>query len=112
MQTKNRIPYTGLLNIYYPAKRIENPEATELFRQATYTNLLTNFYYPDPGIKLTTREREILGRLADGLSRKQIAGKLFLSESTIANHRKNILKKTNTRNVAELISHAIGKGII
>jgi len=80
---------------------------------SNYTNVLTNFYYPDPDeSRLTTREREILSRLAEGLSSKQIADKLFLSESTIANHRKNILKKTNTRNVAGLISHAISKGII
>ncbi|MXV52450.1 hypothetical protein GS399_15855 [Pedobacter sp. HMF7647] len=78
-----------------------------------YTNLLTNYYYPEPEeSKLSKREREIVGRLADGLSSKQIAGKLFISENTVVNHRKKILKKTNTRNVAELIRHAYMKGII
>jgi hypothetical protein len=55
----------------------------------SYNNILTSHYYPDPEeARLSRREREILGRLADGLSSKQIAGKLYLSESTIVNHRK------------------------
>src|SRR5215469_3140774 len=73
-----------------------------------FKNILTNYYYPDPeGSRLTRREREILGRLADGLRSKEVADKLHLSESTIVNHRKNMLKKTNTKNVAELIRYAI-----
>src|SRR6185436_18469234 len=34
MSTKKRITYTGLLDTYYPVKKTESPEATELFRQA------------------------------------------------------------------------------
>jgi DNA-binding CsgD family transcriptional regulator len=78
-----------------------------------YKNILTEYYYPDPEESLLSRrEREILGRLADGLSSKQVADKLNLSENTIVNHRKNMLKKTNTKNIAELIRYATGKGII
>ena len=78
-----------------------------------YDNIQTDYYFPDPEeSRLSKREREILGRLADGLSSKQIAVKLFLSENTIANHRKNMLRKTNTKNIAELIRYAFGKGII
>jgi len=76
-------------------------------------NILTDHYYPDPEeSRLSRREREILGRLADGLSSKEIAAKLHLSESTVVNHRKNMLRKTNTKNVAELIRYTINKGII
>ena len=78
-----------------------------------FTNMYTGYYYPDPEeSRLSRREREILGRLADGLSSKEIAAKLHLSESTIVNHRKNMLKKTNTKNVAELIHCAMNRGII
>jgi len=78
-----------------------------------HKNILTNHYYPDPEqSQLSRREREVLGRLADGLSSKQIADKLYLSESTVVNHRKNILRKTNTKNVAELMRYAINKGLI
>jgi DNA-binding CsgD family transcriptional regulator len=49
--------------------------------------------------------------MSQGLSSKQTAEKR-LSESTLVNHRKKMLKKTNTKNVAELIHYAISKGII
>ncbi len=78
-----------------------------------YNNILTGYYYPDPEeSRLSRREREIVGWLAEGFSSKHVADKLYLSESTIVNHRKNILKKTNTKNVAELIRYSINKGII
>lgn len=80
---------------------------------ALFTNIHTDYYYPEPeDSRLSRREREILGRLADGLSSKEIAAKLHLSESTVVNHRKNMLKKTNTKNVAQLIRCAISRGII
>jgi len=77
------------------------------------TNLITEYFYPDQEeAQLSKREREILAWLAEGYSSKLIADKLFVSESTIVNHRKNMLKKTNTKNIAELIYYAINKGII
>ncbi len=79
----------------------------------SYNNIITNYYHSDPGeALLSKREREILGRIADGLSSKQIADKLSLSENTVSNHRKSMLKKTNAKNVAELIRYASDKGII
>jgi DNA-binding CsgD family transcriptional regulator/PAS domain-containing protein len=76
-------------------------------------NIIKEYYYPEPDeAKLSKREKEIVGWLADGLSSKVIADKLFVSESTVVNHRKNMLRKSNTKNVAELIQYAIKKGII
>jgi len=76
-------------------------------------NISTEYFYPDPEeSKLSKREREVLGWLAEGCTSKQIADKLFLSESTVIIHRKNMLKKTNTKNIAELIRYAIKHGII
>jgi len=42
---------------------------------------------------LTERESEVLELLTDGLSNKEIAKKLFLSEKTVKNHLNNIFKK-------------------
>jgi DNA-binding CsgD family transcriptional regulator len=76
-------------------------------------NISVEYFYPDPEeSKLSKREKEVLGWLADGLSSKQIAQKLYLSESTVTIHRKNMLKKTNTKNIAELVSYAIKHGLI
>jgi len=78
-----------------------------------FKNILTNYYHPGPeGARLSNREKEILAWLSEGLSSKQIADKLFISESTVINHRKNMLKKTNSKNIAELIRYAIHKGLI
>ena len=76
-------------------------------------NVTTDFFFPDPEETiLTKREREILYWMSEGLSSKQLADKLCIAENTIANHRKNILQKTNSKNVAELIRYAINNGII
>jgi DNA-binding NarL/FixJ family response regulator len=59
-----------------------------------YNNILTGYYYSNPEeSRLSRREREIVGWLAEGFGSKHIADKLYLGESTIVNHRKNILKK-------------------
>lgn len=78
-----------------------------------YQTVSTDYFYPDPSeALLSKREKEILLRMAEGWSSKQIAAKLRISMNTVLNHRKNILRKTNTKNVAELISHSIRSGII
>jgi DNA-binding NarL/FixJ family response regulator len=56
--------------------------------------------------KITPREMEVLQLLADGLCAKEIAGKLFISESTVVTHKKNLKEKFEARNSAELISKA------
>jgi two-component system, NarL family, response regulator LiaR len=47
----------------------------------------------DDNIKLTKREKEILTHIVEGLSNKEIAKRLFLSNSTIQFHVSNILSK-------------------
>ncbi len=46
--------------------------------------------------ELTDRERQVLGLLAQGLSNRQIAERLFISVKTASVHVSNILRKTNT----------------
>lgn len=55
---------------------------------------------------LSSREREVLSLLSNGLSSKQIAGQLSISARTVESHRLNIMKKLNTTNSAETISVA------
>jgi DNA-binding CsgD family transcriptional regulator len=61
---------------------------------------------------LTKREKEILYWMAEGYSIKELADKLCVTESTITNHRKNIMRKANAKNVAQLIAYSIRNGII
>jgi len=56
---------------------------------------------------LTRREREVLELIAGGMTNPEIAGKLFVSPSTVDSHRKNLLAKLNAKNTASLIRFAI-----
>jgi DNA-binding CsgD family transcriptional regulator len=57
------------------------------------------------GGRLTVREKEILSYIAQGFSSKQIAAQLYISENTVANHRRNMLRKRGARSSAELVSY-------
>lgn len=49
---------------------------------------------------------EIINHLAEGWSSKLIAHKLSISLNTVNNHRKSILHKSNSKNLAELLKYA------
>lgn len=55
---------------------------------------------------LSEREKEIIKLICKGLTNKEIAAALFISEFTVSTHRKNIFRKTDTHNVASLIALA------
>ncbi len=59
--------------------------------------------------QLTDREKEVVQLVADGLTTKQIAKKLYLSPHTVSTHRKNALKKLEISSVPELIKFVIHK---
>ncbi len=61
---------------------------------------------------LTTREIEIIKLLEKDLSNKEIAETLFISVLTVETHRKNILRKTDTKNLLSLIKWAYEHKII
>ena len=60
-------------------------------------------------LKLSSREKEILRLLTAGLSNKEIATHLFLSEMTIKTHRKNIMSKLDAHNLADLLQKSKGR---
>ncbi|MCP4547878.1 MAG: response regulator transcription factor [bacterium] len=59
---------------------------------------------------LTPRQREVLHLLAEGLTMKQIAGKLEISSSTVAHHKYTMMESLGIASSAELIRFAIRKG--
>jgi DNA-binding NarL/FixJ family response regulator len=61
----------------------------------------------DEDVQLTRREKEILQLICDGLSNKEIADRLFISERTVIGHKSNLLSKTNTKSSVGLLSYAI-----
>jgi len=61
---------------------------------------------------LKKREAEILLLLKMGRSSKEIAERLKLKENTINSYREEMLQKTRTKNVAELIAYAYENGML
>ncbi|WP_435356094.1 response regulator [Emticicia sp. SJ17W-69] len=61
---------------------------------------------------LTRREKEILIKIADGLTNQQIADLIFVDVSTVSSHRKNMLAKYDVQNTAQLIKLAITERLI
>ena len=61
---------------------------------------------------LSSREQEVLRLLANGLTKDQIAEKLFLSSHTIDSHRRNLFLKLEANNTPMLVRIAFEKGIL
>jgi DNA-binding CsgD family transcriptional regulator len=60
---------------------------------------------------LSPREVEILRRVAQGMSNKEIGAALHISEHTAANHIRSILRKTGCANRTEAASYAHTRGL-
>lgn len=61
---------------------------------------------PESSVKLTPREVEVINKIADGLSNKEIAGQLYIEEQTVKNHIHNILDKLQLHNRLEAVQYA------
>lgn len=61
---------------------------------------------------LSERETEVLTLMGQGKSSREIADQLFISEHTVYNHRKNMLKKMEVKRTGELVKKAIATGVI
>ncbi len=81
---------------YYP------PETAHLVLQSLQER--------NKGELISPREKEVVTLIAEGMTTKEIAEKLFLSKHTIESHRQNILLKLDIKNSAELVKYAIKRG--
>lgn len=62
--------------------------------------------------RLTKREREVLGLVAEGLNNPEISSRLFISRNTVEQHRKNINRKLKTNQLVVLIKYARAFGLL
>jgi DNA-binding NarL/FixJ family response regulator len=68
--------------------------------------------YERPPHDLTSREREILELIAEGLTNGAIAKRLFISVNTVRNHVQSVLAKLEAHSKLEALSVAIREGLI
>lgn len=89
--------------------KIERVNKNDQSKQA----VITNYFFPNQeDTLLSQREKEILCCMAEGLCSKEVAAKLRISINTVDNHRRNMLKKTNSNSMIQLVAFAIRNRII
>lgn len=63
-------------------------------------------------VPLTTREKEILKLVLEEYSNQEIADTLDISKRTVEAHKRNLLEKTGSKNLAGLVRYGLDHGII
>ncbi|MGH9150250.1 MAG: response regulator [Acidimicrobiales bacterium] len=66
--------------------------------------------YPSP--TLTSRELEVLKLVAKGMSNREIADNLYISENTVKNHVRNILEKLHLHSRMEAVIYAVRERLL
>ena len=61
---------------------------------------------------LTDREVEILVGISKGASSRELAAKIFVSESTVKSHLRTIYRKIGVRDRSQAVAYAIRKGFV
>lgn len=96
---------------------VEHVHRGESYFSPTVSQMLLTDYFDaarnreEHGAELTAREREVLARIGDGLSNKEIAARLGVSTRTIESHRERIMRKLNIHSVVGLIKYALARGL-
>lgn len=80
---------------------------TAISKGATYFKTETEYFE-----ELTDAEKQVLGLLANGKKRKEIAAELFVSERTVSNHLQRIFDKLQVSSAVEAMTKAIQMGYI
>lgn len=65
-----------------------------------------------PAPVLTTRELEVLKLVARGMSNREVADQLFISENTVKNHVRNILEKLHLHSRMEAVMYAVRQRLL
>lgn len=89
-------------------KLVENLRIINFENKRIFDNQNSNNYSPS----LTTREKEVLQLLSQGIKQTAVASELGISERTVRNHIYSINEKLQTNTVVESVIKAIEMGII
>ncbi len=87
------------------------PSLTETLARALSPDASAEDVPPDPFCSLTPRERDILGRLAEGESNKVIAKRLGISDGTVKLHVKAVLRKLGVHSRVAAAVKAVDLGL-
>jgi RNA polymerase sigma factor (sigma-70 family) len=82
----------------------------EFISQSIDREAFLEFTFDD--FELTSREKEVLQLIAEGMTNTEIAEDLYISPHTVTRHRANLMKKLNVHNRVELVKVASSRGLI
>ena len=97
-------------------KKVHHGEVwLDRFTMGSVLQEMTEEKQPDPDqekiASLTEREREVVTLVGEGLKNKQIAAKLFISETTVTHHLSSVFSKLGVSDRLELIIYAFRHGL-
>jgi DNA-binding NarL/FixJ family response regulator len=103
------------------SKAVRAVHAGEAFFSPAIASRLRDTYERPPhqrrlvrkgGVRLTSRELEVLQLVAEGMANKQVAAELKISVKTVEKHRQHLMEKLQIHDTAGLTRYAISAGII
>jgi DNA-binding CsgD family transcriptional regulator len=94
---------------FKPSRRLHY-EVSYLTEQNIFKTLAEGDVDEPCPYSLTRMELKILTELSKGKKAKQVADKLFISESTVKKHRANILEKTKSKKIVGVIAEGWKNG--
>ena len=97
--------------------RITRPKQVEVVEKVVVKEVIVApSFVPDAAavtrLGITPREHEILQLIASGLSNREIAERLFVSENTVKTHASRLLDKLGARRRTEAVQRAKEAGLI
>ena len=57
------------------------------------------------------RELEVLSKICEGLTAKEIGTQLYISQGTVESHKRNLILKFDARNTVDLAVKAVRSGL-
>jgi DNA-binding NarL/FixJ family response regulator len=76
------------------------------------SSLINEVRAPASPEALTERETEVLKLIARGKANKEIAGELFIDETTVKSHVHSILSKLNVRSRTQAVLYSVRLGLV
>jgi DNA-binding CsgD family transcriptional regulator len=92
-----------------PKSEVERPATDDHAEARTDSGLRTQDFGLPGG--LTARETEVLRLVAGGMTNRELAATLFVSENTVERHLLNIYRKIGVRRRAEATAYALRHGL-
>ena len=93
-------------------KTFFSPTIAKRFHQRRQKSLDRKGQPKTTGVRLSSREMEVLQLIAEGRANKQVAAELGISTKTVEKHRGHLMQKLDIHDTAGLTRYAIAAGII